>query len=98
MKSKGQKLPIETLAVTVTALRANGFESLTEADIFCTAAGGLPNGEPMDLSEICRALKLPISTGSRLVWGLHERGLLEYVPHASDRRRKLVRAKLETFR
>ena len=92
------KKEIDRLSNAVTALRANGFESLTEADVFCRAAGGLPNGEPLDVSEICRATGLPISTGSRLVWGLHERGLLEYVPHATDRRRKLIRAKVETFK
>ena len=86
------------LSEAVTALRANGFETLTEAAIFCAAASATVNGKLSAVTEISRAVKLPNSTVSRLVWILSQRGYLEYVRDARDRRIRRVRAVLAAFK
>ena len=92
------KKAVDQLANAVTALRANGFETLSEAVVYCAAATATANGAPSGVSEISRVAELPISTVSRLLWEMSQRGLLEYTTHINDRRRKLVRAKLEAFK
>jgi DNA-binding MarR family transcriptional regulator len=82
------------MAAAVATLRTNGFASLAEADVFCTAAVSEVAGVRMSLTDIVESTKLPFSTASRLAWDLHERGLFSYEEHASDRRRKLIRANI----
>ena len=92
------KKTVEQLSEAVTALRANGFETLAEAAIFCAAASATVDGKLSGVTEISRAAKLPNSTVSRLVWTLSQRGYLEYVRDASDRRIRRVRAQLAAFK
>ncbi len=94
MNKKG----VDQLSDAVTALRTNGFESLTAAALFCVAASATANGAPIGVSEISRLTKLPISTVSRLLWEMSQRGLLEYTTHITDRRMRLVRANLDAFK
>ena len=89
---------VEQLSTAVTGLRANHFESLTEAAIFCVAARATVDGKLCGVTEIGRAVKLPNSTVSRHIWTLSERGYLEYVRDSNDRRIRLVRAKLAAFK
>lgn len=89
---------VEQLSDAVLALRANRFETLSEAAIFCVAASATVDGELSGVTEISRAVQLPNSTVSRLVWHLSRRGLLEYVRDDQDRRVKLVRAKVDAFK
>ena len=91
------KKAVEQLSNAVTALRANGIETVSEATVFCAAATATANGAPSGVSEISRATKLPISTVSRLIWDMSRRGLLEYMTDSKDRRKRLVRAKLDAF-
>ncbi len=91
------KKAVEQLSNVVTALRANGFETLAEAAVFCCAATATAKGKLGTVGELSRITKLPATLVSRVVWDLSQRGLLEYTAHSTDRRRKLVRAKLDAF-
>src|SRR5262245_23760703 len=71
------KKAVEQLSEAVTALRANRFETLAEAAIFCVAATATVDDKLCGVTEISRAVRLPNSTVSRLVWDLSSRGLLE---------------------
>lgn len=98
MKAKAKVVPITqpppaalaNLAASVALLRTNGFETLTEAAIFCAALAG-----DQTMASIVKALKLPFSTVSRVAYSLEQRGLLSYAPHPTDRRKKIVRANVE---
>jgi len=91
------KQTVEQLADFVGALRAHQFESLTEAAVFCVAATATMNSQFVSVSDIGRALNLPMSTVSRMIWELSQRGLLAYKANTKDRRSKLVRANLDAF-
>ena len=88
---------VEQLVNTVTALRASGFDTLSEAAVFCAAATATAKGTLSGVTEISRVTRLPISTVSRHIWELSQRGLLEYTTSIDDRRVRLVRAKLDAF-
>lgn len=45
---------------------------------------------PRTMVQIAREVGLPVSTASRLVWNLSELGLIEYTPHPTDRRKKIL--------
>ena len=92
------KKDVEQLSNAVTALRASGFETLSEAAVFCAAAAATAKGKLSGVTEISLVAKLPISTVSRLIWELSQRGLIEYTADIKDRRMKRVRAKLEAFK
>jgi DNA-binding MarR family transcriptional regulator len=92
------KKRVDQLSDAVTTLRANGFEGLTAAALFCVAASATANGAPIGVTEISRLTKLPVSTVSRLLWEMSQRGLLEYTTHVNDRRMRLVRVKLDAFK
>ena len=92
------KKDVEQLSNAVTALRASGFETLSEAAAFCAAATATAKGTLSGVTEISRATQLPISTVSRLIWDMSQRGLLEYTTDINDRRMRLVRANLEAFK
>lgn len=81
---------IPTLRESIVTLRKHGITSLEEARLFCEAAS-LP--EPT-LVNITKALGMPFSSASRIAYALEQRGLLAYVPHATDRRKKLLVASL----
>jgi len=86
------KLAVEQITEAVTTLRAMGFDSLSEAAIFCAAAGATANDKPIGVSDLSRATDIPLSSVSRYVWTLLQRGLLEYTTQSRDRRLRLVRA------
>jgi DNA-binding MarR family transcriptional regulator len=92
------KKAIERLSNAVTALRANEFETLAEAAVFCAAATATAGGRIIGVTDIQRATKLPLTTVSRLIRAMNQRGLLEYMTIPKDRRARLVRAKLEAFK
>ena len=52
------------------------------------------DGEPHTLVSLVRKLDMPFSTASRVVWSLTEGGgdvgIVKYVPHPTDRRKKLL--------
>ncbi len=52
------------------------------------------DGSPHTLASIVKKLRLPFSTTSRVVWSLTEEGgdigLIRYLPHPTDRRKKLL--------
>ena len=98
VKRTMNKKDVEQLSNAVTALRASGFETLSEAAVFCAAATATAKGKLSGITEISLVAKLPISTVSRLIWELSQRGLIEYTTDAKDRRMKRVRAKLEAFK
>jgi DNA-binding MarR family transcriptional regulator len=92
------KKALEQLSDTVRALRANRFETLAEAAIFCAAACATAKGELRGVSEIGRVTQLPVTTVSRVIWGMTKRGMLEYITDNKDRRIRLVRANLAAFK
>ena len=93
------KKAVEQLTEAVTTLRANGFENLSQAAIFCVAAGATVNDRLVGVSDLSRACDIPMSTASRYLWLLHERGLIEYTgPSGGDRRLKLVRVRLDALK
>ena len=89
---------VEQLCTAVTALRVNRFDTLSEAAVFCAAATATAKGTLAGVTEISRAAQLPISTVSRHIWELSQRGLLEYAMDSNDRRARPIRAKLEGFK
>lgn len=89
---------LQQIAAGVTALRKNDFDTLSQAAVYCAAAIATAAGQPLDVSEIRRSTGIPITTVSRVLWGLNQRGLVTYVAHATDRRKRLVHAKLEAFK
>ena len=52
------------------------------------------DGEPHTLVSLVKKLDMPFSTASRVVWSLTEGGgdvgIVQYVPHPTDRRKKLL--------
>ncbi len=52
------------------------------------------DGNPHTLVSLVKKLDMPFSTASRVVWSLTEGGgdvgIVKYVPHPSDRRKKLL--------
>jgi DNA-binding IclR family transcriptional regulator len=92
------KKAVEQLSRIVTTLRANGFENLSEVAIFCAAASATLEDNLIGVSDLSRAAGIPMSSASRYVWDLHERGLIEYTPQSTDRRLRLVRAKLDALK
>ena len=52
------------------------------------------DGSPHTLASIVKKLKMPFSTASRVVWALTEEGgdigLIRYLNHPTDRRKKLL--------
>ena len=97
MKNTLNGKAVEQLSNAVAALRANHFDTVAEAAVFCAVATATAAGTLIGVTEIRRATKLPMSTVSRLVLGMNQRGLLEYTTDPTDRRLKLIRAKLEAF-
>jgi DNA-binding MarR family transcriptional regulator len=92
------KKDIERIGGAIVAMRANGFTSLEEAWLFFTAAAAQLNGGTLDVSGLRDGTGIPMSTASRILWTLHERGLLSYQPDAGDRRRKLIHVNLEALK
>ena len=94
-KRKIEPLAASTVLEVAAALRviaANGFTSLDEARIFFSIAVAQIEGREHDVSSAAKLVGMPLSTFSRVAWGLHERGLLTYEATSSDRRRKYLRA------
>jgi DNA-binding MarR family transcriptional regulator len=52
------------------------------------------DGEPHTLATLVKQLQMPFSTASRVVWSLTEEGgdlgLIRYLEHPTDRRKKLL--------
>src|SRR5689334_6276542 len=52
------------------------------------------DGNPHTLASIVKKLKMPFSTASRVVWSLTEEGgdigIIKYLSHPTDRRKKLL--------
>ena len=92
------KKAVDQLCEAVATLRANHFEILSEARVFCAVAAATLDGALSKVTEISRVTRLPLSTVSRLILDMSKRGLLEYTTDSKDRRRRLVRAKLEAFK
>jgi hypothetical protein len=92
------KEAVEQISEAVSTLRANGFENLSEAAIFWATASATVNDKLIGISDLSRASDIPMSSVSRYVWVLHERGLLEYTSSSGDRRLKLMRARLDALK
>ena len=91
------KKAVAQLANAVTALHANNIDTLSEARVFCAVATATAEGAPIGITAISRLARLPISTVSRLLWEMSQRGLLEYTTDLNDRK-KGVRANLDAFK
>ena len=92
------KKEVEQLSNAVAALRASGFHTLSEAAVFCAAASATAKSTPSGVTEISRVTELPISTVSRLIWQMSERGLLEYATDSKDRRVRVIGANLDALK
>lgn len=59
------------------------------------------DGEPHTLVSLVKKLDMPFSTASRVVWSLTDGGgdvgLVKYVPHPTDRRKKLLSIASNSF-
>lgn len=97
MRSKGKKRVPAPPADAATAvallawLESAGVATISEAQVLFAAAD--PSAA-LSVSELARRCKMPMSSVSRLVWGLTERGLLSLNSVQGDRRKKIVRAEL----
>lgn len=87
---------ISKLSEALSLLRANGFESLLEATVYFSVLEAELAGAYLDVTAGARLTGTPISTFSRIAWNLHERGLIHYERDATDRRRRVMRANLDT--
>ena len=86
---------ISKLSRALDMLRANGFESLTEAAIYFSVVEAELAGNYLDVSTGAKLTETPVSTFSRIAWSLHERGFFRYERDAADRRRRVMRANLD---
>jgi DNA-binding MarR family transcriptional regulator len=69
-------------------LATNGVKSIVEAQLLLLAAA-----QPAcTVSDLAKALRLPMSSTSRMVFQLVKLGLLEYQQRSDDRRSKSIRA------
>ena len=86
---------ISKLSEALQMLRSNGFESLLEATVYFIVVEAELAGSYIDISTGAQRADAPISTFSKVVWTLYERGLIRYEPDVTDRRRKVLRANLD---
>lgn len=70
----------------IEALSQRGVTTVEQVRIYLTIAVG----GPIELNAIVRDLGIPFSTASRVVWSMNQMGLVDYTPHATDRRRKIL--------
>ncbi len=92
------KTAVNKLCEAVAALQANQFAILSEARVFCAVAAATLDGALTKVTHISRVTRLPLTTVSRHLFELSQRGLLEYTTDLKDRRTRLVRAKLDAFK
>ncbi len=79
---------VNEMTAVLEALRKKGVATLAEVQILL-ALMKAPEG--IVVAALVKALEMPFSTASRVVWNLHDGlGLVSYKPHATDRRKKLV--------
>ncbi len=73
-------------------------ETVTEARIVFAIAAA-QDDKPHTLASLVKLLGIPFSTMSRIVWALTEEGgdvgVIEYASHPTDRRKKLLRARVQ---
>lgn len=69
----------------MTTMRKAGIDRIAAGLVYLVVARG---GTTM--SAVAHRLSLPISTCSRMVWELHQLGLINYVQHKGDRRKKIL--------
>ena len=73
-------------------LRRNQFASLLHAHVFFELAASQMKEDEIDLTRLRSICAMPFSTLSRILWDLHQLGLVEYSADPGDRRRRLLRA------
>jgi DNA-binding MarR family transcriptional regulator len=77
-----------TAARLLQSLAGNGVKSIVEAQLLFVAAA-----QPAcTVSHLAKALQLPMSSTSRMVFQLAKLGLLQYEQRPDDRRSKSIRA------
>ena len=87
---------ISKLSAALSLLRENGFESLLEVTVYFAVLEAELAGSYLDVTACATLTETPLSTFSRIAWNLHERGLIRFEGDARDRRRKVMRANLDT--
>lgn len=75
----------------LTKLQAKGIETVTEVLVLFFVVEA---AEPPTLADVTRELRMPFSTVSRILYGLHQAGFISYLNHKTDRRKKLLTADL----
>jgi DNA-binding MarR family transcriptional regulator len=98
-KSAPASAPIDVGMVieAIRVLRGNHFASLNHAQVFFELAGAQMEEAEIDLTRLRSICAMPFSTISRILWDLHELGLVEYSHDPGDRRRRLLRAATENL-
>ena len=85
-------IDVSTVVEAVRVLRRNQFASLNHAHVFFELAAAQTKEAEIDLTRLRSICAMPFSTLSRILWDLHELGLVEYSADPGDRRRRLLRA------
>jgi len=86
-----KKQQIRSMAQACRQLHELGFNTVAEALVFFATAEAT-NGTAPNVTAIRDRTGLPMSTVSRVAWGLRDRGLFDYEPDPKDRRQTVVRA------
>lgn len=84
------KLSVATALTVVALLEGKGVENVNELRTYLHLAEQHLEEKKVTLAEVVKATKMPFSTASRVAWHLHEKGLLKYESHATDRRKKIL--------
>lgn len=88
----------ETLAQSCRAMQGAGLATLTQTIVLLDLARAERTGERHTASTLVKALDMPISSVSRVVWDFVQMGLVTHVPHATDRRVKVIRVDMKRMR
>lgn len=85
---------LRQLGAAVRTLQTLNIESVGEARVFAAALEG---DDGKTIGEIVKSTGMPFSTVSRVAWALEQRNLVSYGAHATDRRKKIVRANVQAI-
>lgn len=77
---------------TTTLLRGLKFASIDQGHMYFIVASNQLAGKDMTIADVVKEMEMPFSTASRIAFDLVQNQLFRYENHATDRRKKIVRA------
>lgn len=74
----------------LSAFAAQKIDSVTQVRLYLEIAAMQAEKKEPTPSSVAARLEIPLSTASRLIWDLMQKGLAGYQPHKGDRRKKVL--------